>query len=212
MTETSPSYTYDADYAGGVEYWATQDATVDGVLGGYGNLSRIDALSSRSFLLTVCQRLSAISKASSPSRKLARRQRKRALDVGSGIGRVSSSVLLPLVDSVDLVEPLEHFINEAHRAAKDGQWKSLKTSGSDSQQKLVRFYQKGLQDFEPKDSEHDGCIGTLGSLEDLDEQAKKEEQEPGYDVIWCQWCLGHRTWSPFFLLAVSPLYRSFQSL
>ena len=39
-----------ACYAGGAEYWSKVDATVDGMLGGLGNLDRIDIQASERFL------------------------------------------------------------------------------------------------------------------------------------------------------------------
>lgn len=112
-----PSPRKDADYAGGVSYWSTQPASIDGVLGGYGNLTSIDALSSRMFLLTVAQRLSTISGSAKTSANgtpggevtaatVTTTTRTRALDVGAGVGRVTENVLLPLVDEVDVVEPV----------------------------------------------------------------------------------------------------------
>ena len=49
------------DVAKGIEYWESVPATVDGVLGGFGNgtLPRIDALGSRTFLLRVLPSLSS---------------------------------------------------------------------------------------------------------------------------------------------------------
>lgn len=52
-----------------------------------------------------------------------------ALDVGAGIGRVTSTVLLPLFDDVVLAEPVEHFLTEAHRAAAVGEWRELPRLG-----------------------------------------------------------------------------------
>ena len=183
-----------ADYEGGVAYWTSQPASVDGVLGGFGTLDHIDALSSRMFLLTVSPHLSQINgpgkKASSEESQV--RKRVRALDVGSGIGRVTASVLLPLVDSVDVAEPAPHFIREALRAAQAGEWKSLKDSRGDGKPKYVRFYERGLQDFHPDDftKNEDGKIGEVGQIEGT--EATEDEARPGYDVLWCQWCLGHR--------------------
>lgn len=205
MPSQEPSPSAAGNYVGGVQYWSTQPASVDGVLGGYGVLSARDALSSRIFLLTVMQGLSTValhkrtrrtsaSNGASPPRdrqnsKGKSTPRTRALDVGSGIGRVTANVLLPLVDSVDVVEPVEHFVREALRAAQAKEWKSLhmqqQAEGTSKPSKLVRFYKAGLQDFRPDAGEENekALIGTLGDA---------AEREPaGYDVVWCQWCLGH---------------------
>ena len=203
--ERSPSAA--GNYVGGVQYWSTQPASVDGVLGGYGVLSARDALSSRMFLLTVMQGLSTValhkrarrtSNGASPPREQQNSKgkstaRTRALDVGSGIGRVTANVLLPLVDSVDVVEPVEHFVCEALRAAQAKEWKPLQMQQQQQQQngtphpsKVVRFYKAGLQDFRP-DADEENARALIGTSGDA------SEREPaGYDVVWCQWCLGHR--------------------
>lgn len=203
-----PKPDQDADLQGGIDYWASQAASNDGVMGGYGHLSQVDALSSRMFLLTVMQRLSTIStvakKASSKkdinsngvtnghqhvngssngSAASSARKRTRALDVASGIGRVSANTLLPLVDEVHLVEPVEHYIKEAHRAASAGDWKSLKNARSDGQPKACTFYQASLQEFDPNDPSASKSVGSVGT---------QDADRPGYDVIWAQWGLGHR--------------------
>ncbi|KAG8771937.1 hypothetical protein FRC16_005773 [Serendipita sp. 398] len=72
------------DLQHGLDYWAQQEASIDGVLGGYGNgsLPRVDALSSRLFLLSV---LPNLCKTPSPLRKLGsttEKRRFRALDAG----------------------------------------------------------------------------------------------------------------------------------
>lgn len=191
MAEPTPKD--DADLQGGIDYWAAQAASNDGVMGGYGHLSQIDTLSSRMFLLTVMQRLSTINTAAKKAAKnrqhhsgmngtTAPRQRVRALDVACGIGRVSANTLLPLVDEVHLVEPVEHYIKEAHRAASAGSWRSLKNARADDQPKACTFYQASLQSFDPSNPKASTSVGTVG---------QEEQERPGYDVIWAQWGLGH---------------------
>jgi hypothetical protein len=193
-----PTPQQDANLKGGISYWANQSASNDGVMGGYGHLSSVDALSSRMFLLTVMQRLSTISSkkgkgksgsvgsgssssttngTSSESRK-----RTRALDVAAGIGRVSAHTLLPLIDEVHLVEPVEHYIKEAHRAASSGEWKSLKDARADGQAKACTFYEASLQEYDPSNPQASKSVGSVG---------EEEQDRPGYDVIWAQWGLGH---------------------
>lgn len=109
------------DVEKGVSYWQGVPATVDGVLGGYGNgtLPLVDAQGSRTFLLQVLPRLSAIAPASAKQgpgvwmkEKIAERGGKgksktRALDCGAGVGRVSRDVLTRICDIVHIVEPVE---------------------------------------------------------------------------------------------------------
>lgn len=96
----------------------------------------------------------------------------KALDAGAGIGRVTSDVLLPLFDRVDLVESSAHFLEKAQKA-------SAKWKGIPDKSKGLRFYKTGLQYFDP--SSPSGLFGQVGA-EDFGE---------GYDVIWLQWVAGH---------------------
>jgi protein N-terminal methyltransferase len=168
------------------------------------SLPRIDALSSRLFLLTVLPRLSRV-----PAPHLPMHEQPepglgptRALDCGAGIGRVTSSVLLPLLDRVDLVEPSVHFVQRARRLAPS--WPRISSSGSSSSKNIpqsgVRTYQAGLQDFDPRNPGKSPQLGdTIGA---------KEGWEDGYDVVWIQWCAGHLSDEQF----VSFLKRSKSSL
>lgn len=106
------------DVALGIAYWEKVPATVNGVLGGYGlgTLPRVDALGSRSFLLDILPRLSSVApvtddpvawrKAKMEERGGKGKSVTRALDCGAGIGRVTESVLLRIVDEVHLAEPV----------------------------------------------------------------------------------------------------------
>lgn len=118
----------DPDVKLGIEYWQSVPATVNGVLGGYGlgTLPRIDALGSRSFLLSVLPRLSSVAPVTDDpiswkrdrmqERKGKGRMVTRALDAGAGVGRVSENVLTRIVDEVHLVEPVEHVnVTRCHR-------------------------------------------------------------------------------------------------
>lgn len=71
-----------------------------------------------------------------------------------GIGRVSKHLLIPIFNTVDIVEQDEHFAN------------SVKEYVGNTT-KLGTIYNQGLQAFHPKAMR--------------------------YDVIWCQWVLGHLT-------------------
>ncbi|PVF95605.1 hypothetical protein CPB86DRAFT_817043 [Serendipita vermifera] len=167
----------------GLEYWEQQEATIDGVLGGYGNgsLPRVDALSSRLFLLSLLPTLSTIESPLKPLEQSQhdRRTNFRALDVGAGVGRVTKDVLLHLFSSVVLLEPVQPLISVA--VADSDNWKGIK-----NQEKSVSFIKRPLQQFDPSIylSEDDlfAHVGAALDFTDVDQ---------GFDVVWCQWCLGH---------------------
>lgn len=97
---------------------------------------------------------------------------------GAGVGRVTGAVLLHLVTDVVLVEPVQALINEA--VSISGQWKGIQT-----QEKSVIFVDRPLQTFDPSlKLSKDEVYASVGASVELDSPAT-------YDVIWCQWCLGH---------------------
>ncbi len=135
---------------------------------------------------------------SSPARPLkpAPTRRFRALDVGAGIGRVTCDTLLHLVSDVVLLEPVESLIqaaisrgrasapaprsrNENKLALQKQKWKGI-ADGS----KSVTFLQGTLQACDPanptKTATFLGRVGYTPLVPDDDS---------GFDVVWCQWCL-----------------------
>ncbi|SPO36936.1 related to TAE1 - AdoMet-dependent proline methyltransferase [Pseudozyma flocculosa] len=150
------------DVKRGVEYWEGVAPTVDGVLGGFGHVSRIDALGSRTFLLKVLPRLSYCAPASINTSPFAWKQdkvaarggkgkaRTRALDCGAGVGRVTENSLLPIVDEVHMVEPVPKFLAEAKKNSP--KWLPLATPPSQSPfqaRKAAHFHCSTLQDIDP---------------------------------------------------------------
>ncbi|XP_059291222.1 alpha N-terminal protein methyltransferase 1 isoform X2 [Lycium ferocissimum] len=71
-------------YNKGINYWQGVEATVDGVLGGYGHVN-------------------------APDIKFA----STGADCGSGIGRVTKNLLIRYFNEVDLLEPVSHFLESA---------------------------------------------------------------------------------------------------
>lgn len=150
------------DVKRGVEYWEGIEASVDGVLGGFGHVSRVESLGSRSFLLSVLPHLSYCAPASANTSSFQWKKEKvkarggkgkartRALDCGAGVGRVTQHSLLPIFDEVHMVEPVAKFLLEARKQSKS--WPPIRTSPSKSPfqaRKAVHFHCSTLQDIEP---------------------------------------------------------------
>ncbi|KAH7914682.1 alpha-N-methyltransferase NTM1 [Hygrophoropsis aurantiaca] len=184
------------DLEDGIGYWETQPASLDGVLGGFGSgsLPRVDALGSRQFLLNLLPELSTVPSALRPL-ETNKPTRNRALDVGAGIGRVTADVLLHLTSDVVLLEPVEGFINEALACGEasanlvvSADENGYKTGwkGISDKSKSVTFLQGPLQSFDPSQpTESTKLLGRIGF------SPTEDQAESGFDVIWCQWCLGH---------------------
>ncbi|KAL0274221.1 UNVERIFIED_CONTAM: hypothetical protein PYX00_006693 [Menopon gallinae] len=123
------------------DYWSQVEPTVNGMLGGFGNISNIDIQGSELFLKKL------LNLKDKPGQK-------RALDCGAGIGRITKNLLCKYFDKVDLVEQNEKFVEASKRFLS-------------FEKNIGTYYHSGLQNFEPVDNL--------------------------YDVIWCQWVLGHLT-------------------
>ncbi|EST07766.1 Protein of unknown function DUF858, methyltransferase-like protein [Kalmanozyma brasiliensis GHG001] len=150
------------DVKRGVQYWEGVEASVDGVLGGFGHVSRVESLGSRSFLLSVLPHLSFCAPASSnvsssqwKQDRVAERggkgkARTRALDCGAGVGRVTQYSLLPIFDEVHMVEPVAKFLLEAKKQSMS--WPQIQTPPSKSPfkaRKAVHYHCSTLQDMDP---------------------------------------------------------------
>ncbi|KAF7778681.1 hypothetical protein Agabi119p4_3026 [Agaricus bisporus var. burnettii] len=178
----------------GLQYWETQPATYDGVLGGFGtgSLPRIESCGSRLFLLHLLPSLSNVPSAFRPLvSSSGRPKRIRALDVGAGIGRVTSDTLLHLVDDVVLLEPVASFVQQAlarGRASLDiSNPEPVRWRGIAERVKSVTFLQGTLQEFDPMNPHRVKFLDRVG----YEPARPHDDIGMGFDVIWCQWCLGH---------------------
>lgn len=99
-----PSADSQINHAAAIAYWSSTPATVDGVLGGYPQVSRVDLQGSANFLA----KLRRQSKHFPPSNgKL-----KRVVDCGAGIGRITKGFLNKVAETVDIVEPVKAFTDQ----------------------------------------------------------------------------------------------------
>ena len=142
------------------------------------------------FLLNLYPQLSTVPSSLSPLNVPPDPPRTRALDVGAGIGRVTSDVLLHLVSDVTILEPVDAFVQEALSRARASASGTLSPSqgawrGLSDQSKSVTILQGTLQDFHPLQPHHARFLDRVGF------QSPTDEIGIGFDVIWCQWCLGH---------------------
>ncbi len=80
-----------------VEYWDQQEASINGVLGGYEKVHYTDIDTSKGFIDQFADRF----------------EHNRVLDCGAGIGRITKELLLPRFHKVDLIEPSKIQIDKA---------------------------------------------------------------------------------------------------
>ncbi len=127
-------------------------------------------------------------------------RRVRALDVGAGIGRVTSDTLLPLIHDVVLLEPVDSLIRAAisqgHVSAAQAPSKNesklplqkRKWKGIADLSRSVTFLQGTLQAFDPA---HPSRTATFRAR--VGHEPPSPDDESGFDVVWCQWCLTYMT-------------------
>ncbi|XP_010537339.2 PREDICTED: alpha N-terminal protein methyltransferase 1 [Tarenaya hassleriana] len=135
-------------YRDGVSYWEGVEASVDGVLGGYGHVNDADIVGSEVFLKTLLRERLADG---GMNRYLV------ALDCGSGIGRITKNLLIRYFNEVDLLEPVSHFLDAARE--------NLVCTASETH-KATNFFCVPLQEFTPAAGRYDviwvqWCIGHL---------------------------------------------------
>ncbi|KAK9812918.1 hypothetical protein WJX72_005771 [[Myrmecia] bisecta] len=129
-------------YKAAVQYWDKQEASYNGVLGGFGHVSDADITESQKFLKKAFAK--PLLEASSGKRRLV------ALDCGAGVGRVSEQLLLHHFHEVDLLEPSGHLLETARKKLCGGGPKPFPSSHH-----AVNFMQMGLQEFAPTEPRYD---------------------------------------------------------
>jgi protein N-terminal methyltransferase len=145
---TSPTAAPDShiDHKAAIEYWSSTEPTVNGILGGFPQVSRVDIQGSSNFLAKLRRR----SKHFPPKKKL-----RRVVDCGAGIGRITTGLLAKVAETVDVVEPVKSFTDQINA------------------DNLGEVYQVGLEEWDPA---RDGigpydliwnqwCVGQLSDAE-----------------------------------------------
>ncbi|KAI5949573.1 hypothetical protein KGF54_005450 [Candida jiufengensis] len=128
---TNPIPDSQINYQDAIQYWSSVPASVNGVLGGYGEQTSVpksDIIGSQTFLRKLSSRMIP------PENQL-----KLTIDMGAGIGRITRDLLWKVSDTVDLLEPVVPFVeqmpNELRMVEKQG--------------KLGEIFPIGMQDWEP---------------------------------------------------------------
>ncbi|XP_074651093.1 N-terminal Xaa-Pro-Lys N-methyltransferase 1-like [Tubulanus polymorphus] len=134
-------------YTDAEKYWGSVPSTVNGMLGGFSHISPTDINGSRDFIIPFLEKDSQTGTG-----------KKRALDCGAGIGRITKRLLLPIFDEVDMVEVNPNFIEEA------------KTFLGDEAKRVGNFFCSGLQNFTPEKGRYDviWIQWVIGHLTDKD--------------------------------------------
>lgn len=118
-------------YSNAEVYWRDVAPTVDGMLGGYGSISNLDLNGSKAFL----KKFTGEGEGKTGTTC--------ALDCGAGIGRITKRLLLPLFQTVDLVDVTQEFLDQA------------KTFLGEEALRVGHYFCAGLQDFVPEPGRYD---------------------------------------------------------
>ncbi|KAH8726800.1 alpha-N-methyltransferase NTM1 [Phaeosphaeriaceae sp. PMI808] len=140
-----------------LEYWNNVSSDVNGMLGGYPQVSRID-LQGSSIFLTKLRRTSSNTK--QPLALL-----ERVADCGAGIGRITKGLLLGVANKVDIVEPVKKFTDELVQSLGHGQHAGNGEAKDDKGQ-VGQIINLGIQDWTPEPGTYNviwnqWCLGYL---------------------------------------------------
>ncbi|KAI5956075.1 hypothetical protein KGF57_003561 [Candida theae] len=134
------------NYDDAISYWSSVPASVNGVLGGFGEqtpVPKVDIVGSLTFLRKLSSRMNS---GDHP---------KYTIDMGAGIGRITRDLLWKVSDKVDLLEPVKPFVEQM-----PVELQQVESSG-----KLGRVYDIGMQEWVP-DKQYwliwcQWCVGQL---------------------------------------------------
>lgn len=156
--DADPAVVENADasinHSASLTYWNSVSSDVNGMLGGYPHVSRIDLQGSSNFL-------TKLRRGKQPGSKQALPPLSRVADCGAGIGRITKGLLLNVAQRVDVVEPVKKFTDELVQAS------SQEEEGESAQKgKIGEVINLGLQDWVPEPGVYDliwtqWCLGHL---------------------------------------------------
>ncbi|KAK5012865.1 hypothetical protein LTR16_000160 [Cryomyces antarcticus] len=146
--QPGPSADASIDHAAAIKYWNGVTPTVNGMLGGYPHVSRIDLQGSKTFLAKLRLKSSTHPKTMPLS---------RVVDCGAGIGRITAGFLSKVADVVDIVEPVKKFTDVI---TEGNDFRGLREEG-----RIGKVYNQGLEDWEPVNAYdliwNQWCLGQL---------------------------------------------------
>ena len=163
--------------AAAISYWSSTSADVDGMLGGFPQVTRADLQGSSNFL----SKLRRSSKHLPPSKPL-----RRAADCGAGIGRITLGFLSKVAEVVDIVEPVAKF---TERISAGDDFSEIRARGG-----IGQIWNTGLEAWNPpvvnESDKYDliwnqWCVGQLTD-KDLTEYMRKSKAwltEGGWVVV-----------------------------
>lgn len=113
MSSSAPKPDSLINHGASLKYWSSITPNVNGMLGGFPQISNIDLKGSQAFLAKM-RRLYPSTRSSetehtnpnAPKPKL-----NRAVDCGAGIGRITTNFLSKVATTIDIVEPIESFVS-----------------------------------------------------------------------------------------------------
>lgn len=140
-------------HADALKYWNSITPTVNGMLGGYPQISRIDLQGSMNFVAKL--RRKQVLPTGIPKSKPA--LLKRVVDCGAGIGRITAGFLVNIAETIDIVEPVVKFTDEISKGSSFAQWRE--------QGKIGEIFNVGLEDWTPRQRYslvwNQWCLGQL---------------------------------------------------
>lgn len=155
-------------YGKALAYWEKTPATVSGVLGGMDHINARDLKASKAFI----ESIESV-------------QRTRALDCGAGIGRISKALLMPMFATVDILEPVEHMVEQAKKELDPA--------------KLGRVYLTSMEKAELPESTYDVIVIQWAAIYLTDEDFVsflkncKKALAPGGIIFFKENCSGDDT-------------------